>query len=625
MSSILPITWNDKKNSPLLADFIAKHGAEYCMTAEEINQLRDAVNEMAVIQQSIYLGTAEPTSMPAGTGNRYWTAIVPGTYTNYGGVVVNPNSLAFISATASGAFSVSQVGLDLSLYIKNSAFTISISGENEAVNGYYNANDGVFTPLHVCKSVKFPVDPINTYFATADVNGSLIALAVYYTSAGNFISYEALGNDLSTTNYVKLKLTIPPNAAYVGMTNFSSTEYGKLDMFSEQAVAATIGMIAKIEAQINAAIKDIAPITGVNEAVNGYYEKNNGSFNEFSQYRSVKFPVNPLLDYYATGTVVGSGTALAVYYTSAGNVISSQFAGTSEELLTQYTDQLLTIPANASYVGMSNYSETIYSVLKTIGTVKFLDLNEIKQRLNLLEAEFGGDFSVWVGKKIAWYGTSIPAGYPQSNQDIYSYANKAVNKVGATIQNYCLPNGIIRKFKSTGVATVRSPAMSFTNTEGTINYLTHMVNLIGTENEPDLFVFDYSVNDADEDMTDIQAESLDMTSESLSTFHGSLNFVIKQLLTAKPKARIALFTHFTNDAVIPTDGWGKMNEVIETVGNYWGIPVCKVYKKSGIIKKNGINSITSYMPDNVHPATDPTGNTVEILTNIAYHFLKRIS
>jgi hypothetical protein len=51
MSSNLPLTWNNKKNSPLLADFIAKYGAEYCMTAEEINQLRDAVNEMAVLQR----------------------------------------------------------------------------------------------------------------------------------------------------------------------------------------------------------------------------------------------------------------------------------------------------------------------------------------------------------------------------------------------------------------------------------------------------------------------------------------------------------------------------------------------------------------------------------------------
>lgn len=112
------LNWNDKKNSALLADFIAKHGAEYCMTAEEINQMRDAVNEMAVIQQSTFMGTAEPVDTPAGTGNRYWTAVSPGTYTNFGGVVVTANSLAIISVSAAGVYRVSQATLNLNSYKK---------------------------------------------------------------------------------------------------------------------------------------------------------------------------------------------------------------------------------------------------------------------------------------------------------------------------------------------------------------------------------------------------------------------------------------------------------------------------------------------------------------------------
>lgn len=111
MSANLPIEWADKKNSPLLADFIAKYGSEYCMTAEEINQLRDAVNEMAVIQQSTFLGTAEPTFIPAGTGRAYWISLKPGTYPNHGNVVVGANEIAFIVRNAAGAFSISQTTL----------------------------------------------------------------------------------------------------------------------------------------------------------------------------------------------------------------------------------------------------------------------------------------------------------------------------------------------------------------------------------------------------------------------------------------------------------------------------------------------------------------------------------
>jgi len=120
----LPLTWADKRNSLALADFIAKHGAEYCMTAEEINEMRDAVNEMAVIQQSVCLGPAEPTDTPAGTGANYWEVIVPGTYTNFGGVALPENKRGLIYRNATGAFSISFSGLDLSgkaniIYVNN--------------------------------------------------------------------------------------------------------------------------------------------------------------------------------------------------------------------------------------------------------------------------------------------------------------------------------------------------------------------------------------------------------------------------------------------------------------------------------------------------------------------------
>lgn len=47
------LNWADKKNSPLLEEFIAKHGAEYCMTAEEINELRDVANELDLSSKGI--------------------------------------------------------------------------------------------------------------------------------------------------------------------------------------------------------------------------------------------------------------------------------------------------------------------------------------------------------------------------------------------------------------------------------------------------------------------------------------------------------------------------------------------------------------------------------------------
>ena len=55
---------------------------------------------------------------PAGTGVASYIAIEPGTYTNYGGLVVNANSFALISRSAANAFSISQTAFDLTTYAR---------------------------------------------------------------------------------------------------------------------------------------------------------------------------------------------------------------------------------------------------------------------------------------------------------------------------------------------------------------------------------------------------------------------------------------------------------------------------------------------------------------------------
>jgi hypothetical protein len=117
MSDNLPLNWSDKINSPELEAFIKQYGDKYYMTAEQINQLRDAVNEMAVIQQSTFLGAAEPTFTPAGTGRAYWLAVKPGTYANHGNVVLGANEIAFIIRDAADAFTISKTALDLSAVV----------------------------------------------------------------------------------------------------------------------------------------------------------------------------------------------------------------------------------------------------------------------------------------------------------------------------------------------------------------------------------------------------------------------------------------------------------------------------------------------------------------------------
>ena len=75
-----------------------------------------------VIKSAPFLGAIKPTDTPTGTIANYWLATQAGTYTNFGGVVVNTNSFAVISRDAEGVFSISQTALDLTEYAKSMDF-----------------------------------------------------------------------------------------------------------------------------------------------------------------------------------------------------------------------------------------------------------------------------------------------------------------------------------------------------------------------------------------------------------------------------------------------------------------------------------------------------------------------
>lgn len=236
----------------------------------------------------------------------------------------------------------------------------------------------------------------------------------------------------------------------------------------------------------------------------------------------------------------------------------------------------------------------------------------------------------WTNKKIAWYGTSIPAGYPnQSNQQDYGYPNMVAELLGATCYNYCVSAGQIRENDSTGSNPVFH-TQSFTNTQyiTNTNYLSKIVNLIGTADEPDLFVFDYGVNDYVHDPLDIDnVAGYDFTSEDTNTFLGSYNKVLKELFTAKPTAKVMLVTHYSDDGVqVPAlqngkNCWKTLNDLIVKIAEYWNVPILDLRNISGMHKTNGVENISVYCPDLIHPASDTNAVAVKNIANICTRFI----
>ncbi|NML70024.1 SGNH/GDSL hydrolase family protein [Chryseobacterium sp. RP-3-3] len=230
-------------------------------------------------------------------------------------------------------------------------------------------------------------------------------------------------------------------------------------------------------------------------------------------------------------------------------------------------------------------------------------------------------------KKVAWYGTSIPAGYPNDgNKDVYSYANRAVINLGGTIQNYCVPNGTIRAKKANGSSMSGGrDALAFTNTSAVVNYQASMLNLIGTANEPNLWVFDFGVNDLQEDVSDFT--TLPTTNSiDVNTFYGAYNFVLQKLFQSKPTARVLILSHFSNDSNTTTGYYKPVNDVVKVIADKWDIERLYVHEKSQFVN-NGLVSVFGagkQIPDGIHPGSDTTLGAVKILEKIVTEKMKSV-
>ena len=341
---------------------------------------------------------------------------------------------------------------------------------------------------------------------------------------------------------------------------------------------------------------------------NGGYINNN---NEVISFPSYKYANDYIEIYPSTRYVISfAATYVGVYFDENKNFIGA-IKGSTDDGTNNYE---FSSPPNAKYVKVNvSSSDTVQSLsLKNAG-------------LSLVPK------SGWQNKKIAWFGTSIPAGYPHSNtdtdRDIYSHANLAVHDLSGNINNKCVPAGGI----GLGVA------LSFARTTDAINYQNSLLSLIGTANEPDLVVFDYGVNDYDQHPSDIDAfnpadpfnPTMSIDSRDMNTFIGAHNKIIDEMLTLKSDLKFCFITHFSTDNASPAipvkkDHWKKLVQCQQALADYWSAPILNLHEKTGYRNRSNFDSITPVMPDHIHPASGD-GRSVESLRNIMRQFLVSIA
>lgn len=269
--------------------------------------------------------------------------------------------------------------------------------------------------------------------------------------------------------------------------------------------------------------------------------------------------------------------------------------------------------------------------------------------------------SKWEGKKIVWFGTSIPEGKVGGK----SYPMLVAEMLGATVYNESLgsspmsnvpvntsPYGAYRALSLTYAEkqaedwwsnlsdAQKTIAMNSSYDYKFTKYLTG-----GSVGQVDLYVFDHGYNDYNYLYPDIYMEEPENPNDKNYAL-GAANFLINSILNDNPRARIVWIGHYEGELNDPTDhnSWGKKTaELQEYIAEKYGIPLCKTWEKTGWgnpqkITTTGYWNGTSWVAsggtsrqdyvkncmfsDGIHPHTDGSGYSVKLLADIIGAYLK---
>ena len=280
----------------------------------------------------------------------------------------------------------------------------------------------------------------------------------------------------------------------------------------------------------------------------------------------------------------------------------------------------------------------------------------------------------WKGRKIVWFGTSIPAGVigAGDTNGQGAYPQRVGEMLGATVYNEAIGSsaarigmhGSITSQDPNGYAGVpasccllalsgtRAEKQAILNnwnywrtvfTQGVADvdpsnpdlylnssYETLLTKYLagGSVGEVDLYVFDHGYNDGGNgngsdysDTTDVPYDPLDRT-----YFIGAMNFLINKIKESNYKAKVIIISHYNDE-----NAYADLVEAQSYVANKWNIPFINISNKLGFTSSVAvtINGTTKtmknwWMPDNVHPASDTTGDALKHYADILYPMIRDI-
>lgn len=365
-------------------------------------------------------------------------------------------------------------------------------------------------------------------------------------------------------------------------------------------------------------------------------------------------------------------------YDTSLNIYNTSKEFQSYQIATYDNDEFT--PTSDGYIRLTNYSSTVKPkcITKKINVVE--DINELKERVSELEENIDNEITNFKGKKLIWFGTSIPAGQKNNQVTIdgitvnNNYPEMVGKLLGCTVINNAIGTSTIKTGKPSNVSlddpmgikyvqyeiATRALTQTLAEKQDIVNnwaekygpnsplnlynaptelpqyqidvilnssYETLLVPYLnGTYEMPDFFIFDHGYNDGAYYNAQTKDEMLEIPTDKTNRhyFVGACNKLFKLILEANPKAKIILINHFCAQ----DRPW--VVEAQKVVSNEWEFPTCELEKISSIsmqeIEVNETNKTIKsvYCPDGTHPHSDTTGATNMYLAKKIAKWLKQV-
>jgi hypothetical protein len=242
-----------------------------------------------------------------------------------------------------------------------------------------------------------PVDPLEDYTIK---RATFIG---FYQADGAFIERQHPNND---TNYT---VTSPAGAAWMVPTipilvetvdDFwvVSGDTAPVGTPSYDDISLTGGPLEDVN-EIDARVETVEDALSVYVSqdittVDGYYiDKNNGDIVEFANFHYALWDYTEGEKLQASALLLGTGIALAVYYDSEGEIISSEYASTTESVTV--TDYDLTIPEGTAQIGICGRNSSPLDLKKSEITSPDYNISQWAGKTIDVMGDSNVEFGLW--------------------------------------------------------------------------------------------------------------------------------------------------------------------------------------------------------------------------------------